>query len=139
MSSPCGARPLRTNAYRIPPPAAAPRMHVVTPPPVPPPRPVRRRPPPRAVRTRGEPAWSELLLGWPGEASAPGLVARAVLLGLLALWTASFLRPGMDAERLMGSFLHLVNLPFHEAGHVLLSPFGRFLTVLGGSLFQVTV
>jgi hypothetical protein len=45
----------------------------------------------------------------------------------------------MDPDRLMGSFLHLVNLPFHEAGHVLLSPFGRFLTVLGGSLFQVAV
>jgi hypothetical protein len=66
-------------------------------------------------------------------------VARAVLLALLALWTASFLRNGLSAERLMGSFLHLVNLPFHEAGHVFLSPFGRFLTVLGGSLFQVAV
>jgi hypothetical protein len=80
-----------------------------------------------------------LLLEWPGEASGPGLVARAVLLALLALWTASFLRAGMSPERLMASFLHLVNLPFHEAGHVLFSPFGRFLTVLGGSLLQVAV
>jgi len=39
----------------------------------------------------------------------------------------------------MGSFLHLVHLPFHEAGHVLLSPFGRFLGVLGGSMFQVAI
>jgi hypothetical protein len=39
----------------------------------------------------------------------------------------------------MGSFLHLVHLPFHEAGHVLLMPFGRFLSVLGGSLFQVAI
>ena len=34
------------------------------------------------------------------------------------------------------SVLHLPNLIFHEAGHVLFSPFGRFMTVLGGSLFQ---
>lgn len=117
-------------------------MRAVTPPtPAPPlrPRPVRPRLSPRPPRTRDEPAWRELLLGWPGEASTPGLVARAALLRLLALWTVSFLRAGMDPERLMGSFLHLVNLPFHEAGHVFLSPFGRFLTVLGGSLFQVAI
>jgi hypothetical protein len=34
------------------------------------------------------------------------------------------------------SILHLPNLVFHEAGHVIFSPFGRFMTVLGGSLFQ---
>ena len=28
---------------------------------------------------------------------------------------------------------------FHEAGHILFSPFGRFMTVLGGSLTQVLV
>ena len=37
------------------------------------------------------------------------------------------------------SFLHLPNLVFHEAGHVLLMPFGRFMCVLGGSLLQVLV
>jgi hypothetical protein len=34
------------------------------------------------------------------------------------------------------SVLHLPNLVFHEAGHVLFALFGRFLAVLGGSLFQ---
>jgi hypothetical protein len=34
------------------------------------------------------------------------------------------------------SILHLPNLVFHEAGHVLLGFFGRFIMVLGGSLFQ---
>lgn len=37
------------------------------------------------------------------------------------------------------SFLHLVNLVFHEAGHILFSPFGRFLTVLGGTLMQLLI
>ena len=83
--------------------------------------------------------WRELLLGLPAETTAASLAARAVLLLLLALWTLGFLRHGMDADHLMGSFLHLVHLPFHEAGHVLLMPFGRFLSVLGGSLFQVAV
>jgi hypothetical protein len=36
-------------------------------------------------------------------------------------------------------FMHGVNLIFHEAGHVLFSPFGRFICVLGGSLMQILV
>jgi hypothetical protein len=39
----------------------------------------------------------------------------------------------------MNSFMHLVNLVFHEAGHILFMPFGQFMTTLGGSLLQVLV
>jgi len=38
-----------------------------------------------------------------------------------------------------GCFLDLVNLAFHEAGHVFLRPFGHVLHVLGGTLFQLAV
>lgn len=41
-----------------------------------------------------------------------------------------------DAD-MMGSFMHLIVLPIHEAGHLLFIPFGRFMTVVGGSLLQV--
>jgi hypothetical protein len=37
------------------------------------------------------------------------------------------------------SFLHLINLPFHEAGHILFGPFGQFMMMLGGSLMQLLV
>ncbi len=37
------------------------------------------------------------------------------------------------------SFLHGVNLIFHEAGHILFMPFGRFMTILGGSLNQILI
>lgn len=67
------------------------------------------------------------------------MAGRATLLVLLLLWTFAFLRHGLDAGYLYGSFMHLVHIPFHEAGHVLLSPFGRFVSVLGGSLFQVAI
>ena len=40
----------------------------------------------------------------------------------------------------IGSMLfHNANLVFHEAGHVIFIPLGRFMTILGGSLFQVLV
>jgi len=37
----------------------------------------------------------------------------------------------------MNSFLHNINLPFHEAGHVLFRLFGSFLHSLGGSIGQL--
>jgi hypothetical protein len=35
------------------------------------------------------------------------------------------------------TFMHLVLLPFHEFGHIFFRPVGEFITLLGGSLFQV--
>jgi len=35
--------------------------------------------------------------------------------------------------------MHNILLPIHEAGHVLLRPFGEFMTILGGSLFQLAL
>lgn len=40
---------------------------------------------------------------------------------------------------MMGSFLDLVDLPIHEFGHILFSRFGQFISVAGGSFFQVLV
>ena len=64
---------------------------------------------------------------------------RIVLLLLLARWTFLFLAWPMREDVIGASFLHLINLPFHEAGHILFSPFGDFMTTLGGSLMQVLV
>jgi hypothetical protein len=60
----------------------------------------------------------------------------ALLLGLVA-WTVSLLRTPLPA--LGRSFLHLINLVFHEAGHIVFAPFGAFMMTLGGSLLQVIV
>lgn len=56
---------------------------------------------------------------------------------LFFCWGWSFILGGMSWSSIGGSFLHSVNLPFHEFGHILFSPLGRFMTLLGGSLFQV--
>ena len=70
--------------------------------------------------------------------AAAARLGRGVVLAGLVVWTWQFARAPMGAG-VMDSVLHLPNLIFHEAGHVLFSPFGRFMTVLGGSLFQVLV
>jgi hypothetical protein len=65
--------------------------------------------------------------------------ARAAVLAGLAAWGLWFVRAPLSWEVVNASFMHNVNLPFHEAGHLLFSPFGRFLSVLGGSLMQLIV
>lgn len=74
-------------------------------------------------------------------ASAPVamVAARIGLLALLAWWTVTFAFHPLSAAWIIGSFLHLIHLPFHEAGHIFFAPFGEFLTVLGGSLFQIVI
>src|SRR5687767_449764 len=62
-------------------------------------------------------------------------LARAAVLAGLVVWTWQFARVPMGVA-VATSILHGPNLVFHEAGHVLFGFFGRFMTVLGGSLFQ---
>jgi hypothetical protein len=66
-------------------------------------------------------------------------VGRAALLALLAVLTWRFAAHPLNQSVIGGSFPHLINLPFHEAGHILFAPFGSFMMSLGGSLTQVLV
>ena len=63
-------------------------------------------------------------------------IRRAALVAaiLMAGWTLS-----LAVQEQAHSFLNWVNLPFHEAGHLFLLPFGRTLHLLGGTLFQLLI
>ena len=63
---------------------------------------------------------------------------RLALVAGLAIWTIQFARTPLSPD-ITSSFLHLPDLVFHEAGHIIFSPFGRFMTVLGGSLLQFLI
>lgn len=56
-----------------------------------------------------------------------------------SIWGAYFINLNYESAEIGQSFMHVINLVFHEAGHVLFSFFGRFMTILGGSLLQVLV
>lgn len=94
------------------------------------------RPPAERLRT---------LLFTSDEPLSPGAwYGRAAIYLAFVLWSVQFLL--MDYRVLIdglpainSSFMHLVNLVFHEAGHVLFRPFGDFLTTLGGSLAQLII
>jgi len=69
----------------------------------------------------------------------PGFWGRALCsLLLLGGWVHCLIVP-MAGEALMNSWLHLIHLPFHEAGHFVFRPFGTFIMILGGTLGQLLV
>lgn len=55
----------------------------------------------------------------------------AAFLAVYFLWIAY--------DPMQGSFLDLVDLPIHEAGHLIFRPFGEFMGVAGGTLLQLIV
>ncbi|GFO63323.1 hypothetical protein GMPD_12420 [Geomonas paludis] len=98
------------------------------------------------VRQRSDqaPAQSEEAVYAPaavaGGPAASGVVAaRCAFLALLAFYSLRILSHSIASNYVGETFLHLVNLPFHEAGHVLFSPLGRFLQVAGGTIMQLLV
>ena len=62
---------------------------------------------------------------------------RAFLLGLFALWGLRLIAMDYRTGELGESFLHGPLLIFHEAGHVIFSFFGEFVTIFGGTLAQL--
>lgn len=62
---------------------------------------------------------------------------RLLVLSIILIWSLKFFLTPFAANYAMDSFWHLVNLPFHEAGHIIFRPFGRFMASLGGSLGQL--
>lgn len=74
----------------------------------------------------------------PGNARA-AIVGRAILWLILAWLFVRFTTHSVASNYAGSSFLHLVNLVFHEAGHILFGFLPRFFTVLGGSLTQVLI
>ncbi|HEU5195840.1 MAG TPA: hypothetical protein VFW70_13960 [Methylomirabilota bacterium] len=71
----------------------------------------------------------------------PAVLARAAGLLVLGALLLAILGRGLRAPFGGGvlGFIHMIDLVFHEAGHVIFGVFGRFLAVLGGSLNQVLI
>jgi len=93
-------------------------------------------------RARGLWGWERGLLFYVEPQINPVyFCGRAALYVIFFVWGWQFI--SMDYDVAVGgdpvigeSFMHSVNLVFHEAGHVIFIPFGRFMTILGGTLGQ---
>jgi hypothetical protein len=64
-------------------------------------------------------------------------LGRMLIFVILLVWGGKFIFSSPADAGIMNGFWHLVNTPFHEAGHIIFRLFGTLITSLGGSLFQV--
>ena len=65
------------------------------------------------------------------------LGGRALLFLVLFIGGWKLIFSPVKSNYVATSYWHLVNLPFHEAGHIIFRPFGRVMTSLGRSLSQL--
>src|SRR5258705_241221 len=63
-----------------------------------------------------------------------GRVAAYVL---FFVWGWYFILLDFRSNEIGHSFMHRVDLVFHEAGHIVFMPFGSFMMILGGTLGQL--
>ena len=62
---------------------------------------------------------------------------RVLLFVIIIVWGVVLISASIESNYVGQSFWHLVNLPFHEAGHIIFRPFGAIIHSLGGSLGQL--
>jgi hypothetical protein len=62
---------------------------------------------------------------------------RVLFFSIILIYSLKFFFNSLETNYAMDSFWHLINLPFHEAGHIIFRPLGTFVTSLGGSLSQL--
>lgn len=80
---------------------------------------------------------SELFFYTKAENNKIFFYGRLILFIIIILWGIKFIASSMKNNYAGESFMHLVNLPFHEAGHIVFRPFGSFMTSLGGAIGQL--
>jgi hypothetical protein len=79
----------------------------------------------------------ERLLYVPSRVPSLVFYGRCAAFAFFFVWGLRLYAMDVSTGEMGGSFMHLIVLTIHEAGHVLFIPFGRFMTILGGSLLQV--
>jgi hypothetical protein len=77
-----------------------------------------------------------LLFDVPDGVDPLHVYARAALLAALAIYGIRLAAMDVPSWEMASSLIHLPMVPIHEFGHILFRPFGEFMTMLGGSLFQ---
>jgi hypothetical protein len=83
------------------------------------------------------PLWLDWLLYVPPRIGNLNFYGRCAAFAFCFIWGWRLYAMDVSTGEMGDSFMHLIVLPIHEAGHVLFVPLGRFMSVLGGSLMQV--
>jgi len=83
--------------------------------------------------------WADLLFYIDDKTDPLFLAGRFISFIIIFIWGWLFIFSSIESNYVGESFMHLINLPFHEAGHIIFRPFGSFFTSLGGTLGQMLI
>lgn len=83
--------------------------------------------------------WSDRFFYVDEETNGLFLAGRCIIFFIIFIWGWLFIFSSIESNYVGESFMHLINLPFHEAGHIIFRPFGSFFTSLGGTLGQMLI
>jgi hypothetical protein len=97
--------------------------------------------PRQAVEAEAEDTWfshaKAVALYVPDQVEPAFVYGRAILLAAIAFYGVKLALMDIPDWEMASSLIHLPMVPIHEFGHILFRPFGEFMTLLGGSLFQI--
>lgn len=77
-----------------------------------------------------------LLLDTPDHVEPLHVYAKAALLAFAIVYGVRLAAMDVPSWQMSSSLIHLPMVPIHEFGHIFFRPFGEFMMLLGGSLFQ---
>jgi len=77
----------------------------------------------------------KILLSCENQVAPLNLLGRFMVWLFLVFYGFNLIFKPMESG--MNNLIHFPNLGFHEAGHLIFSPFGEFVYVIGGSLGQL--
>jgi hypothetical protein len=72
----------------------------------------------------------------PDQVDSLHVYARAALLAALIVYGVKLAAMDVPTWEMSSSLMHAPMVPIHEFGHIVFRPFGEFMHLLGGSLFQ---
>lgn len=82
----------------------------------------------------------DLFFHVPERVNPLAFIGRSLLFLIIVIWGIKFICAPMGSYHdASTSFMHMINLPFHEAGHVIFRPFPPLMTSFGGTLAQMLV
>jgi hypothetical protein len=81
--------------------------------------------------------FTSVIMHTPDETNTLHLFGRCAVLLVIFVWGWTFILSSPGSTAAGNSFMHLIDLPFHEAGHIFFRPFGRLIASLGGTLGQL--
>ena len=83
--------------------------------------------------------WRHVFANVNSPVDTSDVVGRGLVFALLLWWGVGYVRFHPSDVTINDTFLHRVDLVFHEAGHIIFSLGGDFMATAGGTLMQLLI